>query len=45
MKMKNVDLKWYVLNYDCNKRCVIAYNVMTGIAELVAKEVRKRKYF
>lgn len=40
MKIKKSNLEWYVLKYDFNKHELIQYNVMSGIAELVAKQVK-----
>lgn len=40
MKIKKSNLEWYVLRYDFNKRQVVNYNVMSGIAELVVKKVK-----
>lgn len=40
MKIKKSNLEWYVLRYDFNKKQVVNYNVMNGIAELVGKKVR-----
>lgn len=40
MKIKKSNLEWYVLKYDFNKKQVVNYNVMSGIAELVGKKIR-----
>lgn len=42
MKIKNVDLKWYVLNHDFNRDKIIDYNVLwQSLPEELAKEIRK----
>lgn len=41
MKIKNSNLEWYVLNYDFNKKQIVNYNVMNGIAEFVNKKIKR----
>jgi hypothetical protein len=43
MKIKKSNLEWNVLHYDCTRHKVVNYDIMTGIAELVAREVRRKK--
>ena len=40
MKIKKSNLEWYVLLYDFNKKKIINYNVMNGIAELISKKIK-----
>lgn len=42
MRIKTSNLNWYVLRYDDNKKEVVNYDIMHGIAELVTKKVKKR---
>jgi hypothetical protein len=41
VKIKRSNLEWNVIHYDWSKKKVITYNIMPGIAELVAKEIRR----
>lgn len=44
MKIKNTNLKWYVLKYDTNERQIINYNVLGNrFVELLHKAVKKGK--
>lgn len=45
MKIKNVDLKWYVLHYDFNKDEITNYNVLYGFAEIIGKNVKNKKIY
>ena len=40
MRIKKSNLEWYVLLYDFNKKKIINYNVMNGIAELISKKIK-----
>lgn len=43
MKIKTANLEWYVMNYDFNSGTLKKYNVLTGIAEDLSKEVKRGK--
>jgi len=44
MKVKNANLKWYVLNYDFNANKIINYNIFgNGFIEQLHKEVLKKR--
>ena len=43
MKMKNVELKWYVFRWDFNAKKITNYNVLSGLAEDIAKKVQAKK--
>lgn len=45
MKIKNVDLKWYVLRWDFNSKKVIDYNILQWRKEDIAKEVRSGRVY
>lgn len=45
MKIKNVDLKWYVLRWDSNSKKVINYNILEWRKEDIAKEVRSGRVY
>jgi hypothetical protein len=45
MRVKNSNLEWYVLKYDANSDSIVTYNVMTGIAELLYKKVKKKEVY
>lgn len=45
MKVKNANLEWYVLRHDFNKDEIVNYNVMTGIADEIAKRVKAKKIY
>lgn len=40
MKIKNSNLEWYVLQWDHNQNKVKNVNILAGLAENIAKEVR-----
>ena len=40
MKVKNVNLEWYVLRWDSNAKKVMNYNILQWRKEDIAKEVR-----
>lgn len=42
MKVKNVNLKWYVLRWDSNSKKVVNYNILQWRKEDIANEVRKK---
>ena len=42
MKIKNVKLKWYILQYDSNKKVMHMKNIFSdNYAEEIAKKIRK----
>lgn len=41
MKIKNSNMKWYVLYHDFNTKKVTNYDVMCGIAEFVSIKIKK----
>lgn len=43
MKLKGVVLEWYVLHWDPHSKCVDNYNILAGIKEDVAKEIKRKK--
>lgn len=42
MKVKNVNLEWYVLRWDFNTKKVINYNILQYRKEDIANEVRRK---
>lgn len=42
MKVKNVNLEWYVLRWDFNTKKVINYNILQYRKEDIVNEVRKK---
>lgn len=42
MKVKNVNLEWYVLRWDFNSKKVVNYNILQWRKEDIAKEVRNK---
>lgn len=40
MKIKNINLKWYVLRWDANSKKVINYNILEWRKEAIANEIR-----
>lgn len=40
MKIKKSNLEWYALMWDPNKNQVRSVNVLSGIAEIIAKKVK-----
>lgn len=42
MKVKNVELEWYVLRWDFNQKKVVNYNILKWRKEDIANEVRKK---
>ena len=42
MKVKNVNLEWYVLRWDFNTKKVINYNILQWRKEDIANEVRRK---
>ena len=40
MKIKNINLEWYVLKWDFNSKKVINHNVLQWLKEDIANEVR-----
>ena len=42
MKVKNVNLEWYVLRWDVNAKKVVNYNILQWTKEDIANEVRKK---
>ena len=45
MKIKNVNLEWYVLRWDFNAKKVENYNILYGEEENIAKEVRAKRVY
>ena len=45
MKVKNVNLEWYVLRWDFNSKKVINYNILQWRKEDVANEVRRKSIY
>ena len=45
MKVKKINLKWYVLKYDPNLNQIINYNVMIGLAEILHKKIKKKEVY
>ena len=43
MRVKNANLKWYVLHHDWNSDKIVNYDVMHGIAEELHKEVKAKR--
>lgn len=41
MKIRSASLKWYVLQWDINKKKVVNCNILSGMKEDIAKEVRR----
>ena len=42
MKVKNVNLEWYVLRWDFNTKKVVNYNILQWRKEDIANEVRRK---
>lgn len=45
MKVKNVNLEWYVLRWDFNSKKVINYNILQWRKEDIANEVRRKRIY
>ncbi len=45
MKIKNSNLEWYVLRWDFNNKKVVNYNILEGLAEDIAREVRSKSLY
>ena len=45
MKVKHVDLEWYVLRWDHNNNKVIEYNILKWLKEDIANRVRTKKIY
>lgn len=45
MKVKNVNLEWYVLKWDVNSKKVVNYNILQWLKEDVANEVRLKNIY
>lgn len=45
MKVKNVNLEWYVLRWDFNTKKVINYNILQWRKEDIANEVRRKSIY
>ena len=45
MKVKNVNLEWYVLRWDVNAKKVVNYNILQWRKEDIANEVRKKSIY
>ena len=44
MKVKNVELKWYVLRWDFNKKCIVEYNIFpSSLKEELYKQIKSNK--
>lgn len=43
MKIKNVNLEWYAMRWDSNKKAVVKINVLFKMEEDIAKVVRKKE--
>ena len=45
MKVKNVNLEWYVLRWDFNTKKVVNYNILQWRKEDIANEVRRKSIY
>lgn len=45
MKIKNINLEWYVLKWDFNSKKVINYNILQWLKEDIANEVRLKHIY
>ena len=45
MKVKNVNLEWYVLYWDFNKRKVINHNILQWSKEHIINEIKHEKIY
>lgn len=45
MKVKNINLEWYVLRWDNSTKKVINYNVLKWLKEDIANEVRRKNIY
>lgn len=45
MKVKSIDLKWYVLRWDFNSKKVVNYNILQWRKEDIANEVREKSIY
>lgn len=45
MKVKNVELEWYVLRWDFNSKKVINHNILQWRKEDIANEVRRKNIY
>lgn len=45
MKVKNVNLEWYVLRWDFNSKKVVNYNILQWRKEDIANEVRRKSIY
>ena len=45
MKVKNVNLEWYVLRWDFNTKKVINYNILQWRKEDIVNEVRRKSIY
>ena len=45
MKIKNVNLEWYVLRWDGSKKKVVNYNILQWLKEDIANEVRLKHIY
>lgn len=44
MKIARVNLEWYAIRYDSNKKSIVQYNILGGnFKDILAKEIRKKK--
>ena len=45
MKIKNVDLEWYVLRWDSTTKKVVNYNILYDIIEDLHREVKAKRVY
>ena len=45
MKVKKVNLEWYVLKWDFNSKKVVNYNILQWLKEDIANEVRLKRVY
>ena len=45
MKVKNVNLEWYVLRWDRDSNKVTKYNILYNLKDTIAKEVRNKRIY
>ena len=45
MKVKNVNLEWYVLDWSTNEKKIKPYNILHNLEENIAREVRAKRIY
>lgn len=45
MKVKNVNLEWYVLRWDSTSNKVTKYNILHNLKDTIAREVRNKSIY